>query len=73
MYIVVEIQTRADGTVGTLVTSFTERSSAESAYYNVLASAAISILPMHAAILADNEGLVIESKCYKHERTVGVE
>lgn len=73
MYIVIEIQTKADGTVDTLVTSFTERSSAESAYYNILASAAISVLPMHAAIFADNEGLVIESKCYKHERTIGAE
>lgn len=66
-YVVLEIQTNADGTVGNLVTAYEARSSAESAFHSVLAAAAISALPTHAAVLMTNEGSVIDSRCYTHE------
>ena len=66
-FIVIEIQTNADGTIGNLVTSYDSRNAAESSYHTVLASAAISALPKHAAVLLTNDGTIINSECYEHE------
>lgn len=68
-YVVIEAQTNADGTVGTLVTAYTDRLQAESAYHSVLASAAISALPRHSATLLTTEGTYVDSRCYDHPLT----
>ena len=65
-YIVIELQTNADGTVGNLVTSHDSRDAAESKYHTVLAAAAVSALPCHAATLLTSEGFPLEHKSYKH-------
>lgn len=65
-HIVIELQTNEDGTVGTLVTAHETRNAAESAYHSVLAAAAISALPQHAAVLLTSEGTLIDSRCYEH-------
>ena len=65
-YIVIELQTNADGTVGNLVTSHDSRDAAESKYHTVLAAAAVSALPCHAATLLTSEGFMLDTKCYKH-------
>jgi len=41
--------------------------SAEVKYHTILASAAGSALPEHAAVLMTSDGYVLEAKCYKHE------
>lgn len=66
-YIVIEIQTNSDGTIGNIVTAYADRNQAESAYHSVLASAALSKLPRHAAVLVMNDGTLLESRCYEHE------
>ena len=65
-YILIELQTNRDGTVGNIVTAYDELSQAESAWHSVLAAAAISTLPVHAAVLINNLGEVVESRCYTH-------
>lgn len=70
-YIVIEIQTNADGTVGNLVTAHDTRNAAESAFHSVLAAAAISNLPMHAAALLASDGSLIDSRCYEHDFPAG--
>lgn len=65
-YIVIEIQTYADKTVGFLTFDFTEKAQAESKYHAVLSAAAVSDLPMHAAILVDNKGWLLQQQCYTH-------
>lgn len=67
MYVVLEIQTNADGTVGNLVSAYEARGAAESAFHSILAADAISALPTHAAVLMTSEGSVIDSRCYTHE------
>lgn len=42
------------------------REEAESTYHMILASACISSVETHTAVLMNNEGFVIDSKCYKH-------
>ena len=66
-YIVIEIQTNSDGTVGNLVTAYGTRNAAESAYHGILASAATSQIPQHAAVLLTSEGTYLESRCYGNE------
>lgn len=66
-YIVMEIQTNFDGTVGNIVTSYAERADAEAAYYTLLAVAVKSKVMMHTAMLFTNDGTVIMSKNYVHE------
>lgn len=65
-YVVIELQTNSDGTVGNLATVHDTRNAAESAYHSVLAAAAISALPRHAAVLLTSEGTLIDSRCYEH-------
>lgn len=66
MYIVIELQTSASGTVGNLVYSYADRNAAEQKYHLILSSAAVSQLPSHAAALMTNEGQLLERKCYHH-------
>lgn len=70
MYIVLEIQTNADGTVTTLPPIIkATREEAESSYHSILSFAALSPLPMHAAVLMTNEGIVLDRKSYTHNQT----
>ena len=64
-YLVVEIQTNADGTVGNLVYAYDELNQAESKYHAVLSAAALSGLPMHAAVLLRSDGAALASKFYE--------
>lgn len=58
-YLILEIQTAADGTVATLITQKDDLNQAQSTYYSILAAAAISQIPLHAAVLMTNEGIVL--------------
>ena len=67
MFIVLEIQTAADGSVSVLEPVLRPtREEAESAYHSVLSCAALSAVPLHAAVLMTNEGAVLERKAYAH-------
>lgn len=65
-FIVVELQTYNDGNVGCLTTSFQDRNQAESAWHGVMAAAAVSTVPVHAALLVDSLGTVLLSAHYEH-------
>ena len=66
-FIVVEIQTAQDGTVATLINSYDSRREAESRYHTILAAAAISTLPIHAAMLMTEHGKPIKYEAYDNE------
>ena len=65
-FIVIEIQTNADNTVGTLLNSYNERNDAEQKYHLVLSSAAVSQLPSHAAVMLASDGREMKHECYHH-------
>ena len=67
MYIVIELQTNADNTVSNLVWAYTTREQAFSKYHSVLSAAAVSALPVHAAVILDNKGLQIAAQAFEHE------
>lgn len=66
MYIVIELQTAADGSVGNFVWAYTSREQAEAKYHSVLAAAAVSSLPVHSCVILRNDGLQIAAQSYKH-------
>lgn len=74
-FAVVELQTALDGSIASLIYGFADltkteeenRADAEAKYHSILASAAKSGLPCHAAVIMRNDGSVINKQAYKHE------
>lgn len=64
MYIIIEIQTNADFTVGILTYTADTWRGAQQIYHEKLAYAAMSTLPRYAVSLLDNSGRVLESRYY---------
>lgn len=67
-YLVIEIQTGADGKVSNLDFAFDSRLEAESKYHAVLAAAAVSTIPMHTCDLIQADGILLARQCYVHEQ-----
>lgn len=66
MYIVMEIQTNASGEVATLINQFDNINNAESKFHQILASASISEIPVHTAVLMDEKGVTYRAESYDH-------
>ena len=64
-YIVTEIQTLGE-TIAVLNFQFDTLREAEAKYHSILAVAAVSTLPMHAAVLLTNAGTLVKSEYYDH-------
>ena len=69
MYIVIEIQTNPNGTVGNIVNAYATKDLAFQKFHTILAAAAVSSLPVHAAVILDNKGLQIAAQAFEHEVT----
>lgn len=67
MFIVIELQTNLDGSVGNFVWAFANQDDAEAKYHSVLAVAATSALPVHSAVILRNDGLQLAAQAYRHE------
>lgn len=67
MYIVIELQTNADGTVGNIVLAYSTREEAFQKYHLILAAAAVSGLPVHAAVILNNAGITIAAQAFRRE------
>ena len=65
--IVTEIQKFADGTMTTPSYAYDNRNSADAKYHSILASAAVSAVPVHACIMYTEEGFPLDHYCYHHE------
>ena len=66
-YLVIEIQKFEDGNIANIVTVKDTRAEAESTYHSILASAAISALPLHGAMLMDERAMLIMRDCYDRQ------
>lgn len=65
-YLVIEIQHNQDGTVGNFIFAYDDRNQAESKYHSILASAAISTVYIHTAVLMSSTGVQIAHQSYTH-------
>lgn len=70
MYIVLEIQTNAEGVISTLVYQFDNLSAANNKYHTILAAAAVSGLPAHTAVIMTNDGATVKAECYKNGENI---
>lgn len=66
MYIVIELQTDANGHVGNIVTTYDNLPQAESKFYTICAAAALSNIPVHSAVILDNTGMAIANRSFSH-------
>lgn len=66
-YIVLEMQTNADGTVGTILTTYDKLNEAESKFFSILSAAALSTLPVHTAVLLTNNGTMLRAETFEHK------
>lgn len=66
-FLVTEIQVFEGGAVSTPSYAYETQTAAEAKYHSILAAAAVSALPVHAAILFTEEGFPLRHECYKHE------
>lgn len=66
MYIVLEFQTNGEQTAIAAPVKKQTLNEAESVYHQVLASAAISSVEKHTAMVVNDEGVVYDQKCYYH-------
>ena len=67
MFIVIELQTINDSQVANIVNVYTDQKVAEQKYHTILAAAAVSSLPCHAAVMLDEKGRIIKSEYYTHD------
>ena len=65
-YIVLEIQTWDTGATSTPAWAYDDLLKAESKFHSVLAAAALSELPMHAAVLMQADGMLLNRGSYEH-------
>lgn len=65
MFLVLEIQ-KTGNQIAHILTSHETRQEAESKWHTVLAAAAVSSVPQHAATLLDDRGYTIKVECYEH-------
>lgn len=66
MYIVLEIQKTGEQ-IALLSWTFTDVQQANAQYHTVLAAAAMSSVPLHAASMLDERGNTIKSENYVHD------
>ena len=71
MYIVIEIQTNPNGTVGNIVNAYATKDLAFQKFHTILAAAAVSTLPVHAAVILNNMGLQIAAQYFEHVEEEG--
>ena len=67
MFIVMEVQLFADGSMSTPCYAFDDRNKAEAKYHSILSGASISKLPIHSAVMLTSEGYYLKSEHYEHE------
>ena len=66
MYIVIELQTASDGSLANIVTEYSTIPEAESKYHTIMAAAALSSVPIHAAVILDEDGKELVHGSYHH-------
>ena len=66
MYAILEIQTEGNAMTVLPVQTRNTLNEAESVWHTILASAAISTVDHHTALVIDEDGVVFDNKTYNH-------
>lgn len=66
MFVVIELQKLSDEQIANIVNIYQTREEAENRYHTILAAAAVSSLPVHAAVMLEENGVLIKNEWYTH-------
>lgn len=66
MYVIIELQTAADGTVGSVVTTANSMNEADQQYHSKLSFAAMSEVYCHSVSMIASDGTPIKHETYWH-------
>lgn len=66
MYYIIEIQKQSDENCAHLIQTAETENQAKSIFHQIMASAAISSVPIHTAIVLTDEGVPIIRESYQH-------
>lgn len=66
VYIVIEMQTDTNNEVGTIINKYTEHDKAMQKYFQILAAAVVSKVPIHTAVIITETGRVVRSETFSH-------
>ena len=66
MFIVIELQKNANGTVSNIVTAHETYEAAQSKYHLILSAAAISNIPIHSATILRDDGFQLAYESFDH-------
>lgn len=67
MYVIIELQTAADGTVGTIVQTAPNLNAADQIYHTMLSYAAVSEVYCHSVCMISADGTPIKHEGYWHK------
>lgn len=73
MYIVQEVQTNSENQISILSYQYETINEADSKFYLILSSAAVSTLPVHSAVLMTNEGVTLAYKFFDRRTNTPIE
>lgn len=66
MFILIEMQKNGSQAALLPARTFTDKNEAESAYYSILAAAAISAVEVHSVVMMDDHGNTVKHDFYEH-------
>lgn len=66
-FIILEMQTNAEGATACLVDAFSDRQKAEQKYHDALSHAAVSGLPVHSVMMLTNTGRFLKEESYTNQ------
>ena len=66
MTVVIELQKLSDTQIANIVTVYQTRAEAEQKYHAILSAAAVSEVPIHSAIMLEEDGRTIKNEWYNH-------
>lgn len=65
MYLVIELQKQGES-LANICTAFSDQGQAEQKYHTILASASVSTVDVHSAVLMLHDGYVLKKESYYH-------
>lgn len=70
MYVIIEMQKNANGTLGNIVQTAETLNQAKSICHTILAAAAVSSVPVHTAVVLTEDGIPVMSESFRHEEAL---
>ena len=68
MFMIIEMQTDANGNIAEIITKKATQAEAEADFHRILAAAAVSSVPVHSAVILTDNGYALRREFYDHRQ-----